>query len=405
MDPMDFRRRLTEEIPPDQMMEPPAPPQGQQAPPIDIRAYLMDKYKMQGGPSAEVPEAAGRGQQFLAALGAGLQGRDQSAAVAALDSGRNQALAEQDSDLKRMMAFDKLKKDDQVFDRETGEFEKQQAKKASMADPSSDYSKFAQQLAMGMGYQGDPSTLSAEQFSSFSPFFKQKLEQENKAQDREYQAKRDDQMFGLQRENASATRNLAKQREEDRKLEILEKKEEKKQIEIDSLTTPFGQALTKDDAKQLKSAYESKGKFDIRVKEMIELRQKHKGGTFFNREDVDRGKQLSKDLLLQYKDMAKLGVLSQADEKILNAIIPPDPLAYDFIPGQDPIMNNLIKFQEDSNTDFKNRVSTRIKAGAQTRPAVEGDTGMVTVSNGKETMQIESSDLRDAEADGFKVIK
>ena len=185
MDPMDFRRRLTEEIPPDQMMQPPAPPQGQQAPPIDIRAYLMDKYKMQGGPSAEVPEAAGRGQQFLAALGAGLQGRDQSAAVAALDSGRNQALAEQDSDLKRMMAFDKLKKDDQVFDRETGEFEKQQAKKASMADPSSDYSKFAQQLAMGMGYQGDPSTLSAEQFSSFSPFFKQKLEQDERVLDRD----------------------------------------------------------------------------------------------------------------------------------------------------------------------------------------------------------------------------
>jgi hypothetical protein len=131
-----------------------------------------------------------------------------------------------------------------------------------------------------------------------------------------------------------------------------------------ALVTPYGQANTPDDAKQLKEAHESKKNFDAKIQEMIDLREKF-GGELYNREAVSRGKQLSKDLLLEYKNMAKLGVLSQSDENIINAIIPDDPLAFQFsgLVGQDPIMNNLKKFKSDSDRDFQTRVQTRTKAG------------------------------------------
>jgi hypothetical protein len=132
-------------------------------------------------------------------------------------------------------------------------------------------------------------------------------------------------------------------------------------------STPFGLANNADDAKKLKEAYESKQNFDRKIGEMIQLRTDHNGGDVFDREAISRGKQLSKDLLLEYKNMAKLGVLSAADEKIINAIIPADPLEFNSplaaIQGQDPIMNNLKKFKADSDADFKTRIETRVRGG------------------------------------------
>ena len=128
--------------------------------------------------------------------------------------------------------------------------------------------------------------------------------------------------------------------------------------------TTFGLARTKDDAKQLKEAAVAKSNFDNKLKQMISLREKHKGGALLNREDVARGKQLSKDLLLEYKNMAKLGVLSQADENIINAIIPEDPLVYNSplaaIQGQDPTLSRLKSFQSDANKDFEERLKQRL---------------------------------------------
>lgn len=138
---------------------------------------------------------------------------------------------------------------------------------------------------------------------------------------------------------------------------------------VQALKTPFGLANTVDDAKQLKSAFEAKKDFDDKLDEMISLREKHGGGAILNREDVARGKQLSKDLLLAYKDMAKLGVLSKADEDILRAIIPDDPLQYNSpiaaIQGQDPTLHRLRKFRQDSERDFSTRVGTRTRAGVE----------------------------------------
>jgi len=124
-----------------------------------------------------------------------------------------------------------------------------------------------------------------------------------------------------------------------------------------------GTAITDMDAKTIKDAAVMKDKFDRSLQEMIDLRTKHNGGAILNREDVERGKQLSKDLLLTYKDMAKLGVLSVADEKILNAIIPPDPLAYKAVGiiGQDPIMSNLKKLKGDTAAQYEKSLSVRLK--------------------------------------------
>jgi len=132
--------------------------------------------------------------------------------------------------------------------------------------------------------------------------------------------------------------------------------------EDQELITPVGVARTKDDAKQLKEAVELKADFDNKIEQMIELRKTY-GAEVANRAAVERGKQLSKDLLLSYKNLQKLGVLSKSDEDIINAIIPDDPLAFKAASyvGKDPISMRLQKFKEDSDFAFKAKVATRTK--------------------------------------------
>lgn len=166
--------------------------------------------------------------------------------------------------------------------------------------------------------------------------------------------------------------------------DLLEQKRDEKQI---ALTTPYGLANTVEDAKQLKAADEEKKNFDAKINELISLRENF-GGEVLNREAVGRAKQLSKDLLLTYKNMAKLGVLSQADEDIINAIIPPDPLALrnpvEAAQGQDVILNNLKKFREDSDNDFAVKVQNRVRGGGNYVPQGQQSTQPKTPKAGQE---------------------
>lgn len=156
---------------------------------------------------------------------------------------------------------------------------------------------------------------------------------------------------------------------------------------LQALKTPYGIANTVDDAKQLKEAHESKLNFDSKLNEMIDLRKKY-GTEYFDREAVSRGKQLSKDLLLEYKNMAKLGVLSKSDEDIINAIIPDDPLGHSLgAPGQDPILSNLIKFKADKDKDFQNRINTRTREGMDKSNSQK--TEMTKVVNGQLYRKVE----------------
>lgn len=161
------------------------------------------------------------------------------------------------------------------------------------------------------------------------------------------------------RENTSELKKLAAGQ---RAAEHSEKTAERmEQLRVGDL----GYAQTADDAKQLKTAVESKDNFDGKLDELISLREKHGGGAIMNREDVGRANQLSKDLLLEYKNMAKLGVLSVSDEKILNKIIPSDPLEYNSplaaIQGQDPILQNMKKFKADAARDYQTKLNNRLR--------------------------------------------
>ena len=168
---------------------------------------------------------------------------------------------------------------------------------------------------------------------------------------------------------------LKDERENEKKLE-----KERRELEVPGI----GIALTKDDAKILKEGKEQKDSFDRKLNELISLRKKY-GTEFLNREAVARGKQLSKDLLLTYKNMAKLGVLSQADEKIINAIIPADPLGagVNLISGQDPILSNLEKFRDDSNSDFLNKIAGRVEDGEQIAESMRSGPGPIEQEAGQ----------------------
>lgn len=179
-----------------------------------------------------------------------------------------------------------------------------------------------------------------------------KWREEDRAEQRKWQEQQNDLNRSASGQRAMTMSGLANARYQDR----LDEK-------MSALHVPgYGEANTPDDAKQLKAAVELKQNFDRKLTEMIALRES-KGSEVLDREAVQRGQQLSKDLLLLYKDMAKLGVLSQSDEAILNAIIPSDPLEWNAsqLAGQDPTMHRLKKFKADSEADFQSRLATRLK--------------------------------------------
>jgi hypothetical protein len=166
--------------------------------------------------------------------------------------------------------------------------------------------------------------------------------------------------------NIAASKQAAQDNAVRQMIRDANEKGEKTKEKLQKLVVPgLGVAQNEQDAKDMKAALEAKDAFNNRLQEMIALREKHQGGAFLNREDVARGKQLSKDLLLKYKDMAKLGVLSQADQAILEAIIPGDPLQYNdpisASRGEDPTLFRLKKFKADADADFAARARTRMQ--------------------------------------------
>jgi hypothetical protein len=214
-------------------------------------------------------------------------------------------------------------------------------------DKTSESAKFAQDSLVQVGFSPElVKNKSLNELESLSPYTKMIIDKQRQEQERKFK----------QEENQLKRQELGNKRQELQQLRIEEKQNQ--------LQTPFGLAQTPDDAKQLKAASEEKSSFDNMIDELIDLRSK-KGGEMLDRDAVSRAQQLSKKLLLSYKNMSKLGVLSQADEAIINAIIPPDPLEFRSplaaVQGQDPILNNLKKFKEDSNFDFQQKLMNRLR--------------------------------------------
>jgi len=105
---------------------------------------------------------------------------------------------------------------------------------------------------------------------------------------------------------------------------------EKQTRMADELWTPLGQAKTKNDAKILKDAYMGYEGTKSNLDELIEIRGA-KGAEMMDRKSVNRAKTIAADLTVQYKDLAKLGVLSKDDYRLLERLIPSDPLQFDVL--------------------------------------------------------------------------
>ena len=185
----------------------------------------------------------------------------------------------------------------------------------------------------------------------------------------------------LEREKLVASRISAR---DEKANKAAEKKEEKQR----KLFIPtLGQfALTEQDSKDTKTALDKGQQFREKVNEMISLRTKH-GAETLNREAVARGKQLSKEVLLLYKDLAKLGVLSKSDEDIINAIVPDDPLDFSIaqLAGADPVMKQLKGLKGDIDRDETNFLKSR--GFDPQRRAKPAPNGALTIRN-KETGEI-----------------
>lgn len=120
-------------------------------------------------------------QAGLAALGAGLQGKD--AAGAAQGMMANQAAARKG----KLDAFDsnrRLALEDRDLARKDQLYADEDAKRAAEKDPNSMESKLARDLAMQMDPKGQYDGLTAEQFKAFSPVMQKKYELAEKSKDR-----------------------------------------------------------------------------------------------------------------------------------------------------------------------------------------------------------------------------
>lgn len=144
-----------------------------------------------------------------------------------------------------------------------------------------------------------------------------------------------------------------------------QERDDKRDEKLELLDTSYGRARTPDDAKKIKEASVLKKNFDGKLDELIEMREKAGGGAVLDRTAVKRAEQLSKDLLLDYKSLSGLGVLSQSDMSILNSIIPDDPLQFrgplEVLSGQDATLSKMKSFKQDKQQDFQHRLNEMLR--------------------------------------------
>jgi hypothetical protein len=264
--------------------------------------------------------------------------------------------------------LDQLDKDrvfqDKTRSRTETDWKDSDAVKSRENDPASEESQMARDLAKRMMPTKDFGNMTAAELKRGLPTLEKIYSVEQGKQAR----------VDAARERSFARTESAAERAENKRVAEEKERREREEKETEKgykLNTPYGMANTEQDAKELREGHESKKAFDSKIQEMIALREKHNGGATFNREDVARGKQLSREALLEYKNMAKLGVLSQSDTDIVEAIIPKDPLEYNVsgIVGQDPTLANLKKFKADSDSNFEEKIKTRTRGAMPSKAA------------------------------------
>lgn len=216
-----------------QVFEPPAMPTESNEMNPQVKDYLMQKFNL-GEFSEDArkqitednarPDYGNRGMAALAAIGAGMMGRDPTAAGNAIlerqkqqgrqkleDFDKNRANKIQQYTLDRELKKDS--REDDLFKRES--------------DPESQESKLADSLAREMGYTGGPIT--ATQFKGFSPVMAKKYEIAEKKLDRQDARAERRALFGLKTEEKKEAR------EEKKKTALNEVEDRRRNIE-DNLT-------------------------------------------------------------------------------------------------------------------------------------------------------------------------
>lgn len=117
-------------------------------------------------------------------------------------------------------------------------------------------------------------------------------------------------------------------------------------------------ANTPEDAKSIKETLQTNRKMLGDLNRLIALKSKYPQGAIpgVNAADIAEAKQLSTNILLKYKSLEKLGVLSQADIALIDRLVPQNPLGIDAAStvGESPIMRQLenlrAKISDDRNS-------------------------------------------------------
>lgn len=134
--------------------------------------------------------------------------------------------------------------------------------------------------------------------------------------------------------------------------------------------------------------------------EMRKLLAKAGSGRVLPGPEQSRLKQLATQIQIEGKTIAELGALSGPDMALMRAIAS-DPTEFGSFARDIPaLLDGLDSWGANSvNAKAQSLGARRIGSG----PAKRASTlGRVTVSNGRETLEIDETDLKDAEKDGYK---
>jgi hypothetical protein len=418
---------LDEETPLDTEID--NPPVPEMAPPVqdakpNVRQYLMDKYGLGPNGAYSADKRAGLEQTAKEDL----SGPNWAAGFASfggdLVNGGGTAAAKDILDRQTAKAYQPVKdfderqanqyklatteRQEKVDARADEKWQKEKELEARELDPNSAESQAAQSVAISMGLNPEIAKgQSAQKLKALSPVLEKRyaLEQQTLQKQQELKAKKEENQANRENNRIIAGINSAVRREDkadarqDKVLAEKEKTEEKRS----HLQTPVGEALTADDAKVLKTAYETKQNIDFKLNRLQALREKNSGGVLnpFN-DDVVEAQSLATSLLLDYKNLAQLGVLSASDTEMLDRLIPKDPLAKTKTDAQ--INTQLASLKDTSNNRFDTSVKARTREGGQnvaSKPQPSADTGytIMKAPDGK-VKKIPNNKVKDALAAG-----
>ena len=349
---------------------------------IAVKESLKQKYGL-GDPSERQKlvdanaSAASPIAAAFAGFGAGLRGGD-------VASGFKNAMDASQSKTKGALdAFDKArdqKLQDFSHDRSLTKAEQEDKKLAEMTDPMSERSKAAQ-ASLIEDYGMSPevaSKLTAEQAEARLPGLKQKLDRQMR--EREFDERQKDR--NLQRESMRASRDAARQEKAETKARPSDKQIEAF-TDIDNASSDLNNLLA-----TLGDKSNWTGSVDGRIPDMF----------------VGDDQVAWRSAVGKYKDAYRKAITGAGAGPTEIAMLEKR------LPSETDTLANFQAKAKEALKELERRKATMTsnleKGGKDVSKfrdeSVPKSSGKVKVSNGKETLEIDESDVADAEADGYK---